>query len=80
MGFHWIRISVTPCSQWQQFKQRRYISDVLKPVEPFIQEMGKASFQQDNARQHVIGIVRTFLDTENLAIALGCTFYRSHHQ
>lgn len=47
----------------------RYISGVLRPVAlPFIRALRNATFQQDNARPHVAGIVRTFLDTENVRL------------
>ncbi|GFY15146.1 uncharacterized protein TNCV_1569611 [Trichonephila clavipes] len=39
---------------------------VLQPVAlSFIQALRNPTFQQDNARPHVTGIVQTFLDTEN---------------
>ncbi|GFW82627.1 uncharacterized protein TNCV_3491991 [Trichonephila clavipes] len=49
----------------------RYISGVLRPVAlPFIRVLRNPTFQQDNARPHVFGIVRTFLDTENIRLLL----------
>ncbi|GFW65608.1 uncharacterized protein TNCV_3550311 [Trichonephila clavipes] len=45
----------------------RYISGVLRAVAlPFIRAQRNLAFQQDNIRAHVAGIVRTFLDTENV--------------
>lgn len=47
----------------------RYISDVLRPVAlPFIRSLRNPTFQQDNARPHVAGPVRAFLDTENVRL------------
>ncbi|GFT83666.1 transposable element Tcb1 transposase [Trichonephila clavipes] len=47
-----------------------YISSVLRPVAlPFIQALRNPTFQQDNARPHVPGIVRTFLGTENVRLS-----------
>ena len=44
----------------------RYISVVLRPVAlPFIQALLNAMSQKDNARLHVVSIIRTFLYTEN---------------
>ncbi|GFW90235.1 transposable element Tcb2 transposase [Trichonephila clavipes] len=46
-----------------------YISGVLLPVAlPFIRALRNPAFKQDNARQHVAGIVRTFLDTKNVRL------------
>ncbi|GFW60976.1 transposable element Tcb1 transposase [Trichonephila clavipes] len=45
----------------------RYISGMLRPLAlPFIRALQNHMFQQDNARLHVAGIVRTFLDMENV--------------
>ncbi|GFX61655.1 transposable element Tcb1 transposase [Trichonephila clavipes] len=42
---------------------------VLQPVDlPFIPALRSPTFQQDNARQHVVGILRTFLDGENVRL------------
>ncbi|GFY03987.1 transposable element Tcb1 transposase [Trichonephila clavipes] len=47
----------------------RYIFGVLRPVAlPFISALRNPTFQQDNARSYVAGIVRTFLDTENVRL------------
>ncbi|GFY14664.1 transposable element Tcb1 transposase [Trichonephila clavipes] len=47
----------------------RYISGVLRPVSlPFIQALQNPTFQQDNTRPHITGIVRTFLDTKNVQL------------
>ncbi|GFX10858.1 transposable element Tcb1 transposase [Trichonephila clavipes] len=47
----------------------RYISSVLGPIAlPFIQALRNPTFQQDNSRLHVSGIVRTFFDTENIRL------------
>ncbi|GFX00800.1 uncharacterized protein TNCV_4577671 [Trichonephila clavipes] len=47
----------------------RYISGVLRPVVlPFIRALRNPMIQQDNARPHVAGIVRNFLDTENFRL------------
>ncbi|GFX17576.1 uncharacterized protein TNCV_3411761 [Trichonephila clavipes] len=43
----------------------RYISAVLRP---FIRVLRNPTFKQDNARLHVAGIVRTFLDTKNVLL------------
>ncbi|GFX43592.1 transposable element Tcb1 transposase [Trichonephila clavipes] len=46
-----------------------YISGVLRSVAlPFIRAQRNPMFQQDNARRHVAGIVRTFLDTEDVRL------------
>ncbi|PRD32343.1 UNVERIFIED_CONTAM: Transposable element Tcb1 transposase [Trichonephila clavipes] len=46
-----------------------YISGVLRPVGlHFTRALRNPTFQQDNARPHVTGIVRTFLDTENVRL------------
>ncbi|GFT67180.1 uncharacterized protein TNCV_783321 [Trichonephila clavipes] len=48
----------------------RYISGVFRPLTlPFIRALRNSAFQQDNARPHVVGIVRTFLDTENVRLS-----------
>ncbi|GFS98873.1 transposable element Tcb1 transposase [Trichonephila clavipes] len=42
---------------------------MLRPVAlPFIRALRNPTFQQDNARPHVAGIVRTFLDTEDVRL------------
>ncbi|GFW91962.1 transposable element Tcb1 transposase [Trichonephila clavipes] len=47
----------------------RYISGVLRPTTlPFIRVLRNPTFKQDNARPHVAGIVRTFLDKENVRL------------
>ncbi|GFY27348.1 uncharacterized protein TNCV_2069681 [Trichonephila clavipes] len=47
----------------------RYISGVLRPVAlPFILVQRNPTIKQDNARLHVAGIVRKFLDTENVRL------------
>ncbi|GFX87382.1 transposable element Tcb1 transposase [Trichonephila clavipes] len=47
----------------------RYISGLLRPVALcFIRVLRNPTFKQDNARQHVAGIVRTFLETENVLL------------
>ncbi|GFX96955.1 transposable element Tcb1 transposase [Trichonephila clavipes] len=47
----------------------RYNSNVLRPVAlPFIIALQNPTFQQDNARSHIAGIVRTFLDMENVRL------------
>ncbi|GFX71690.1 transposable element Tcb1 transposase [Trichonephila clavipes] len=47
----------------------RYISGVLRPLAlRFIRALRNPTFQQDNARSHVTGIVRTFFDTENVQL------------
>ncbi|GFX77040.1 transposable element Tcb1 transposase [Trichonephila clavipes] len=47
----------------------RYISGVLRPVtQAFIRALRNPTFKQDNARLHVAGIVRTFLDTESVQL------------
>ncbi|GFX04660.1 transposable element Tcb1 transposase [Trichonephila clavipes] len=49
-----------------------YISGVLRPVAvtALYSNPAKPTFEQDNARTHVAGIVRTFLDTENIRMFL----------
>ncbi|GFV12747.1 transposable element Tcb1 transposase [Trichonephila clavipes] len=45
----------------------RYFSNMLRPVAlPFIRVQRNPTFQQDNARPHVAGIVRIFLNKENV--------------
>ncbi|GFS61569.1 hypothetical protein TNCV_4312521 [Trichonephila clavipes] len=47
----------------------RYISGVLRPVAvPSIQALRNPTFQQDNTWPRVSGIVRTFLDKENVRL------------
>ncbi|GFV19723.1 transposable element Tcb1 transposase [Trichonephila clavipes] len=47
----------------------RYTSGLLLPVAlSFFYALRNPAFQQDNARTHVAGIVRTTLDTENLRL------------
>ena len=47
----------------------RYISVVLSSVAlPFIRVLRNATFPQNNPRPHVAGIVRTFLDRENVRL------------
>ncbi|GFT50418.1 uncharacterized protein TNCV_1004201 [Trichonephila clavipes] len=47
----------------------RYISSVLRPVVlSFIRVLRNPTFKQDNTRSQVAGIVRTFLDTENVRL------------
>ncbi|GFT13655.1 transposable element Tcb1 transposase [Trichonephila clavipes] len=47
----------------------RYISGVLRPLAlTFIRVLQNPTFKLDNARPHVAGIVRTFLDTENVRL------------
>ncbi|GFX59784.1 transposable element Tcb1 transposase [Trichonephila clavipes] len=47
----------------------RHISGVLRPVAlTFIRALRNPTFQQDNAQPHVAGIVRTFLDMENVRL------------
>ncbi|GFW30958.1 transposable element Tcb1 transposase [Trichonephila clavipes] len=47
----------------------RYISGELRPATlPFIRALQNSTFQQDNVRLHVAGIVQTFLDTENFQL------------
>ncbi|GFV47628.1 transposable element Tcb1 transposase [Trichonephila clavipes] len=47
----------------------RCISGVLRPAAlPFIRVLRNPTFKQDNARAHVAGNVRTFLDTENVRL------------
>ncbi|GFV34841.1 transposable element Tc1 transposase [Trichonephila clavipes] len=47
----------------------RYISGVLRPVAlPFTRSLRNPTLQHDNARSHVAGIERTFLDTENVRL------------
>ncbi|GFX68371.1 uncharacterized protein TNCV_2817451 [Trichonephila clavipes] len=47
----------------------RYISGVLRPVAlTFIRVPRNSTFEQDNALPHVVGIVQTFLDTENVRL------------
>ncbi|GFX16118.1 transposable element Tcb1 transposase [Trichonephila clavipes] len=47
----------------------RYIPGVLRPVAlPFFRALRSPTFQQDNARPHVAGLMRTFLDTENVRL------------
>ncbi|GFT91125.1 uncharacterized protein TNCV_20391 [Trichonephila clavipes] len=47
----------------------RYISGVLRPVVlPFIRVLRNPTFQPDNARPHVAGIVWIFFDTENVRL------------
>ena len=42
---------------------------VLRPIPlPFIGALRNATFQQDNARSHVAGIVRAFIDIENIRL------------
>ncbi|GFW76348.1 transposable element Tcb1 transposase [Trichonephila clavipes] len=57
----------------------RYISGVFRPLAlPFIRALRHPTYYQDNARPHVVGIVRTFLDTETVWLFfLNCTFTRS---
>ncbi|GFY33749.1 transposable element Tcb1 transposase [Trichonephila clavipes] len=57
----------------------RYISGVLRPVTvPIIQILRNRTFKQDNARPHVAGIVRAFLDTVNVRLLpWPCKFIRS---
>ncbi|GFV15866.1 transposable element Tcb1 transposase [Trichonephila clavipes] len=44
-----------------------YISGVLRPVIPhFIRVLRNPTFKQDNARPQFAGIVRSFLDKENV--------------
>ncbi|GFY02447.1 transposable element Tcb1 transposase [Trichonephila clavipes] len=48
---------------------QRYISGVLRSVAlPLFRALRNPTFQQDNARPHVSGIVRAFLDTENVRL------------
>ncbi|GFW23998.1 transposable element Tcb1 transposase [Trichonephila clavipes] len=45
----------------------RYISGPFRPLAlPFIRALRNPAFQQDIARPHASGIVRIFLDTENV--------------
>ncbi|GFV88772.1 transposable element Tcb1 transposase [Trichonephila clavipes] len=47
----------------------RYISGALRPVSlPFIRTLANPTFQQDNTRQPVVGIVRTFYYTKNVRL------------
>ncbi|GFY01218.1 transposable element Tcb1 transposase [Trichonephila clavipes] len=47
----------------------RYVSGVLRPVAlPFIRVLRNPMFKQDNARPHVAGIVRIYLDTEGVQL------------
>ncbi|GFV29026.1 transposable element Tcb1 transposase [Trichonephila clavipes] len=47
----------------------RYISVVFRPLAlPLVRDLRNLTFQQDNERPHVVGIVRTFLDTENVRL------------
>ncbi|GFV98184.1 transposable element Tcb1 transposase [Trichonephila clavipes] len=47
----------------------RYFSGVLRPVAlHFIRALRNPTYQQNNARPHVTGIVRTFLETENVRL------------
>ncbi|GFU87454.1 uncharacterized protein TNCV_2445881 [Trichonephila clavipes] len=47
----------------------RHISGVLRTVTlPFIRALCNPTFQQDNARPHVAGIVQTFLEMENVQL------------
>ncbi|GFV15299.1 transposable element Tcb1 transposase [Trichonephila clavipes] len=47
----------------------RNISGVLRPVAlHFTRVLRNSTFQQNNARMHVAGIVRAFLDTENVRL------------
>ena len=39
-------------------------------VQTFIQALLNAIFQQVNAQLHIVGIVRTFFDTENFRLLL----------
>ncbi|GFW65322.1 transposable element Tcb1 transposase [Trichonephila clavipes] len=51
------------------FNSARYISSVLRTLTlPFIRVLRNPAFKQDNERPHVAGIVRTFLDTENVRL------------
>ncbi|GFU73387.1 transposable element Tcb1 transposase [Trichonephila clavipes] len=48
----------------------RDISGVFRPfVLPFIQALRNPTFQQDNTRPPVVGIVRTFLDVEDIRLS-----------
>ncbi|GFU80366.1 transposable element Tcb1 transposase [Trichonephila clavipes] len=48
-----------------------YISGMLRSMAlPFIRALRDPTFQQNNARPYVSGIVRTFLDTENIHLLL----------
>ncbi|GFU84812.1 transposable element Tcb1 transposase [Trichonephila clavipes] len=48
---------------------KRLISGVLRPVAlPFIRALRNPTFQQDNVRPNVAGILRTFLDMENVLL------------
>ncbi|GFW26425.1 hypothetical protein TNCV_383871 [Trichonephila clavipes] len=50
----------------------RYISLVLRLLSlPFIRALRNPTFQQDNTRPHVAGIVRTYLDTKNVRLLHG---------
>ncbi|GFX54237.1 transposable element Tcb1 transposase [Trichonephila clavipes] len=53
-------------------KSVRFISGVLRSVAlHFIRALRNPTFQQDNAQPHATGIVRTFLDMENVKM-FGC--------
>ncbi|GFV79940.1 transposable element Tcb1 transposase [Trichonephila clavipes] len=57
------------------FNSTCYIYDVLRlGDQPFIGVLRNPMFKQDNARPHVAGIVRTFLETENFRLALSNIF------
>ena len=46
-------------------KSGRYICVALRPVAlPFNQALQNATFQQDNARPHVVNIIQTLFNTE----------------
>ncbi|GFU89500.1 transposable element Tcb1 transposase [Trichonephila clavipes] len=50
-------------------KSVRYISGVLRPLTlTFIQAQRNPTFQKDNPRSHIAGIVWTFHDTENVCL------------
>ncbi|GFY22893.1 transposable element Tcb1 transposase [Trichonephila clavipes] len=50
-------------------KSARYISGALRSVAlPFICALRNPVFHKDNTQPHVAGIVRTFLDTQNVRL------------
>ncbi|UYV79950.1 hypothetical protein LAZ67_18001174 [Cordylochernes scorpioides] len=69
MECHWMQVSVISCSHSRHIEQSRYIHDVSRPVAVnFIRGLRNPTFQQDNARLRVAGIVRIFLHKENIQL------------
>ncbi|GFW51306.1 transposable element Tcb1 transposase [Trichonephila clavipes] len=67
MECYWIHVSVTSCCIDDTLNSTRYIVGVLRSVVlSFIRALQNPIFKQSNAQPHVAGIVRTFLDTENV--------------